>query len=115
SFRGRAAAATDPLQGRDLLGLRVPGQDRRRAAPLPPRRWRAAGRPAAPERPLLVAALPHHPGLADGALPRVRHDPRAQRAVRRWRAVPPLLPLALLAGEADATPAHPVDDAPQPP
>ena len=64
------------------------------------RRRRDSKFPPPPSRALLLAALFVDTGLVDGAVPCLRHDIRAQYAHRRRRALSPILPMALIRGQA---------------
>src|SRR6266545_2463987 len=54
-------------------------------------------------------------GLVDGAVPCLRHDTRAQYAHRRRRTLSPILPMALVRGQAYPPSAHSPAHAAQPP
>jgi hypothetical protein len=45
---------------------------------------------------LFLVALFADPDMVDGAVPFLRHDTRTQHALRRWRTLPRVLPLALV-------------------
>src|SRR3954452_1206063 len=66
-------------------------------------------------RALLLATLFVNSAVVDGVVPYLRHDTRAQFAHRRWRTLSPVLPMALVRGQAYSSTTHSPAHAAQPP
>src|SRR5512132_2525452 len=80
--------------------MRIYGAASRGARPFSRRRRRDSRFSHPPSRALLLATLFVDTGLVDGAVPCLRHDTRAQYAHRRRRTLSPILPMALVRGQA---------------
>src|SRR4051812_706571 len=105
-LRRRAVDPADLVQERDLLDVRD-GRAAGRGARASRRcRWLDRRLRGPLRRALFAGALSVDPDLVDGAVPRLRHDTRSQRTFRRRRTVSPVLPLALVRGQAYASPPH---------
>ena len=70
--------------------------------------------PGPPSRALFLATLLVDSDLVDGAVPCLRHDTRTQHAHRRRRTLSPILPMALVRGQAYPPSAHSPAHAAQP-
>ncbi len=91
------------------------GAASRAARPFPRRRRRDSRFSRPPSRALLLATLFVDTALVDGAVPCLRHDTRAQYAHRRRRTLSPILPMALVRGQAYPPTTHSPAHAAQPP
>ena len=87
----------------------------REAHPFSRRRWSDSRLSHPPSRALLLATLFVNSAVVDGVVPYLRHDTRAQYAHRRWRTLSPILPMALVRGQAYSSSTHSPAHAAQPP